>query len=164
MSSCNLCFCTSLVDCVVTETSRLPAASLTPLDTEGELRGKTLSRAEGRQRRRRRTRVHVVLCLCSCLLKTPHSFIHVTMNTVGMCCDLDGTDLLKLNTRNVFIASTSFQSEHNVVLQETGQNFIQMYVVCSGGAGVHGGHGDDHRQLQPSRQQDEEQIQQHPGL
>lgn len=42
--SCNLYFCTSLVDCVVTETSWLPAASSrSSLDTEGELRGKTLS-------------------------------------------------------------------------------------------------------------------------
>ena len=42
--SCNLYFCTSLVDCVVTETSLLPAASSpSSLDTEGELRGKTLS-------------------------------------------------------------------------------------------------------------------------
>lgn len=44
MLSCNLYFCTSLVDCVVTETSLLPAASSpSSLDTEGELRGKTLS-------------------------------------------------------------------------------------------------------------------------
>lgn len=36
--------------------------------------------------------------------------------------------------------------------------------VFSGGADLHGGHGNDHRRLQPPRQQDQKQIQQHPGL
>lgn len=53
-----------------------------------------------------------------------------------------------------------------VVMEDGGMLGVEWWRSCVflGGAGVHGGPGNHHRWLQPSRQQDQEPIHQYPGL